>query len=128
MKKATKFGIDGKTLKSWIDWLKKENEGCCHKKIGDTNKHEIDIVVGWHKNDNDEWSIHWKIGQQSFNNCMQCDFDIDFDMPYFSNGEVINTCTEIIIPDGKRFAWNKLAAEINKEARLVFKQAKRIDY
>lgn len=29
MKKTTKFGIDGKTLKSWVDWLKKENEGCC---------------------------------------------------------------------------------------------------
>ena len=126
MKKATKFGIDGKTLKSWVNWLKKENEGCCHKKVGETNNHEIDIVVGWHKNDNDEWAIHWKIGQQSFNNCMQCDLDIDFDMPYDpETGDVVDTLTEF--PDKDQIDWEYEAKEINRIAKEVLIQAKSFD-
>ena len=123
----TKLGkIDGKTLKSWVAWLKAQNCGCCHMAIGQTDKHEVDICVGWH--DDDGWKICWKIGWQTFNNALQCDFDTDFDMPYPCNeyGDVYDTLSEV----GEIKAmkdWNKLAAEINRTAKDVFKCAVEID-
>ena len=41
--------IDGKTLKDWYEWLKEQDCGCCHMKIGDTELHEVDICMGWHQ-------------------------------------------------------------------------------
>lgn len=132
----TKLGkIDGKTLKGWVAWLKKQDCGCCHRAIGLTDLHEVDVCVGWHnygdgpkENDYANWKICWKIGWQTFNNGMQTDFDIDFDMPWPCNeqGDVYNTVSEIgeirAIKD-----WNRLAAEINRTAKDVFECAAKID-
>ena len=124
----TKLGkIDGKTLKSWVAWLKDQDCGCCHIAIGLTDKHEVDVCVGWHDY-GDGWKICWKIGWQTFKNASQCDFDIDFDMPYPCNeyGDVYDTLSEV----GELKAmkdWNKLAAEINRTAKNVFKCAVEID-
>ena len=132
----TKLGkIDGKTLKGWVAWLKDQDCGCCHRAIGLTDKHEVDVCVGWHNygdgpkdKDYANWKICWKIGWQTFNNGMQCDFDIDFDMPYPCNeyNDVYDTVTEVgeirTMKD-----WNKLAAEINRTAKDVFECALKID-
>lgn len=141
--------IDGKTLKSWYEWLKEQDCGCCHMKIGDTELHEVDICMGWHQFEEDSektiprkigntvvyireckpvWKIAWKIGWQGFNNGMQCDLDIDFDMPWPCNeyGDVYDTLSEV----GEITAmkdWNRLAAEINRTAKEVYKAACEID-
>lgn len=141
--------IDGKTLKDWYEWLKAQDCGCCHMKIGDTELHEVDICMGWHEYDEEDgpgepvkigkttvqtmkhkqvWKIAWKIGWQSFNNAMQCDLDIDFDMPWPCNeyGDVYDTLSEVGEPKTMK-DWNRLAGEINKAARDVFKCAVEID-
>lgn len=141
--------IDGKTLKSWYEWLKEQDCGCCHMKIGDTELHEVDICMGWHQYEEDcektiprkigntvvytreckpVWKIAWKIGWQGFNNAMQCDLDVDFDMPWPCNeyGDVYDTLSEVREPKTMK-DWNRLAGEINKTARNVFKCAVEID-
>lgn len=127
--------IDGKTLKSWYEWLKEQDCGCCHMKIGDTELHEVDICMGWHEYDEDDngkhkavWKIAWKIGWQTFNNGMQCDLDMDFDMPWPCNeyGDVYDTLSEVGEPKTMK-DWNRLASEINKTAKEVYKAACEID-
>ena len=124
--------IDGKTLKKWVEWLRQEDCGCCHKKLGDTKLHEVDICVGWHEFEEDVcgmckpvWKPAWKIGWQSFDNAMQCDLDIDFDMPWNEDG-VNDTLTEIGEPKTMK-DWNKIARDINMTAREVFKMAVETD-
>lgn len=141
--------IDGKTLKSWYEWLKEQDCGCCHMKIGDTELHEVDICMGWHQYEEEcekkiprkigntvvytreckpVWKIAWKIGWQDFNNGMQTDLDMDFDMPWPCNdyGDVYDTLSEVGEPKTMK-DWNRLAAEINKTAKDVFKCAVEID-
>ena len=135
MKRTKLPKIDGKTLKDWVAWLKDQDCGCCHMKLGDTDLHEVDVCVGWHnygdgpkENGYANWKICWKIGWQTFNNGMQTDFDLDFDMPWPCNeyNDVYDTVTEVgeirTMKD-----WNKLAAEINRTAKDVFKCAAEID-
>ena len=95
--------VTGKWLKSCYEWLVKEGEGCCHLVIGTTAKHNVCVCVGWTKVDVDdgpgepvtvgncttetrksheEWKVAWKIGWQTFDNVMQTDLDLDFDMPW----------------------------------------------
>lgn len=141
--------IDGKTLKAWAEWLKEQDCGCCHMKVGETDLHEVDICMGWHRFEEEGeakiprkigncvvytreckpvWKIAWKIGWQTFNNGMQCDFDLDFDMPWPCNeyDDVYDTVSEVgevrTMKD-----WNRLAAEINRTAKDVFKCAVEID-
>ena len=134
--------IDGKTLKDWYEWLKEQDCGCCHMKIGDTELHEVDVCMGWHQYEEEEtrdevsggrrfkpvWKIAWKIGWQGFRNAMQCDLDVDFDMPGPCNeyGDVYDTLSEVGEPETMK-DWNKLAGEINKTARDAFKRAVEID-
>lgn len=141
--------IDGKTLKGWSEWLKEQDCGCCHMKIGDTELHEVDICMGWHQYEEEGenkiprkigntvvyareckpvWKIAWKIGWQDFDNGMQTDLDIDFDMPWPCNeyGDVYDTLSEVGEPRTMK-DWNRLAGEINKTARDVFKCAVEID-
>ncbi len=87
--------IKGKDVKGAVEWLLKEGCGCYHFHICDTETKHMHICIGWHDY-GDEWQIASKIGMESFNNGMQCDFDIDFDMPYDAEtGEVWDTLQEI---------------------------------
>ena len=115
MKKLPK--ITGETVKGFVEWLKAEDCGCCHFKVGDTENNEIDIVVGWH-DFGDEWGIAWKIGMQSFKNAMQCDMDIDFLMPYDTeSGEVYDTLEGI----GEGVDYDALAQVMNETAEKVYR-------
>ena len=125
--------IDSKTLKGWVEWLKKEDCGCCHQKIGDTANFEVDVCVGWHDYGDGpkekgyaNWKICWKIGWQAFNNAMQCDLDVDFDMPYDKDFNVYDTLSEVGEPRTMK-EWNALAAEINKTAKEAFAFALKAD-
>jgi hypothetical protein len=124
--------IDGKTLRDWVAWLRAEDCGCCHMKLGDTEFHEVDVCVGWHESEEEAcgkckpvWKVAWKIGWQPFNNGMQTDLDIDFDMPHDESG-VYDTLTEI--GDLKTMKeWNMLAFGINATAKKVFEFADAAD-
>jgi len=128
MKRTKLPKIDGKTLKKWVEWLKAEDCGCCHMKLGDTELHEVDVCVGWHKFEENVcgmckpvWKVAWKIGWQKFNNAMQTDLDVDFDMPRDKDG-VYDTLTEV--GDLKTMnEWNMLARGINATAKEVFAMA-----
>lgn len=117
--------ITGETVKGYVEWLKAEDCGCCHFKVGDTENNEIDIVVGWHnfgdgpkEKNYDNWGVAWKIGMQSFANAMQCDMDIDFLMPYDTeSGEVYDTLEAI----GEGVNYDALAKVMNETAEKVYR-------
>lgn len=110
--------ISATDVENAIEWLKENDEGCYHFKVGDTDKNEIDICIGFH-DDGDGWKIAWKIGMQSPHNAMQTDLDIDFDMPYDGeSGDVYDTLT--VLEDLDNLDYNAIAAEMNDVAEKVF--------
>lgn len=89
------------------------------------------------------WKIAWKIGRQTHNNVMQCDLDVDFEMPYVTEamakanpklceGNVDDTCEEVFAdnrpgiiggwtsPVGFR-SWDDFAKYVRKTARRVWR-------
>lgn len=83
--------VTGKELKSWWEWLVREQAGCCSINFASTEKYRYCVCMGWHdygegpdeeRGFTDGFRVAWKIGRQTHNNIMQCDFDIDFEMPY----------------------------------------------
>jgi hypothetical protein len=148
--------VTGRWVSGCYKWLKEEDQGCCHLVFDESELHEVCVVIGWHQYDKDDWRIAWKIGQQSFNNGMQTDFDIDFEMPYNTEaycemenarlkaqgkydkynrcevGDVWDTTETIELKDGVTTPcgyrdWNALAAYIRKTARKVAKGVKEVD-
>lgn len=86
--------LTGKMVKKWYAWLRKNDMGCCLIWFASTDKYRYCVCMGWHNygdvkpwSDKDEYGadgfrVAWKIGRQTHNNIMQCDLDIDFEMPY----------------------------------------------
>ena len=95
--------VTGKSVRGWVEWLVREQDGCCSVCFATTDKYRYCVCVGWRKVDVDdgpgepvkvgssvmythrsheEWRVYWKIGRQTRNNSMQCDLDVDFEMPY----------------------------------------------
>ena len=109
--------ITGKTVAEFVKWLKEEDSGCCHFNVFNTEKYLMHICVGWHDT-GDGWKIYWKIGMETYQNAMQCDFDVDFIMPYDEEGNVYDTCTEIVEDE---IDWDVLAEEMNTTAEAVVK-------
>ena len=104
----TKLYVTATELKKAADYLAstKEQGGCYHWKVytnTDDNK-DISIVLGWtdgfNKNDpnkdkyqNDTWRLAVKVGYQPSNSMMQCDYDVDFNLPYNPDtGDVYDDC------------------------------------
>ena len=158
--------LTGKLIKWWYHWLHTEGDGCCSVCFDSTEKYNYVVCMGWHHYDDEMvldkngnpvqgehgikyrpvWKIAWKIGRQTRNNAMQCDFDVDFEMPYDDEtGDVDDTletieCEKIVhkpykylgktchpwrwsVPAGYR-DWNALAARMRRQARRVFKNWK----
>lgn len=102
--------VTGKRVKEWWRWLVCEQGGCCSVCFASTEKYRYYVCMGWQPgygpaseekwlgkdgkfhqsfcppvNAGEEdkgWRICWKIGRQTHNNIMRCDYDIDFEMPY----------------------------------------------
>ena len=179
MRQTDLNNVTGKTVKGWVEWLVREQSGCCSVHFASTEKYRYCVCVGWHKVDVDdgpgepvkvgkstlythksheEWRIYWKIGRQTHNNITQCDFDVDFEMPYVTEamakadpglceGDVDDTLEEIEVPgldllgknakgvkllDAGRHpvgycSWNKLATQMRKVARRVWRNWKDCD-
>lgn len=149
MRKGYLKEVTGKTVKGWYEWLLKEDQGCCSVYFADNDKYRYCVCMGWHASGTDEngkqqWVVAWKIGRQTHNNAMQCDFDVDFEMPYVSEAEAaanpelcagdVDDTLEIVsarkrttiyretkfsAPDGYR-SWEALATQIRKTARRVW--------
>lgn len=158
--------LTGRLVKEWYNWLRAEGDGCCSVCFDSTGKYDYAVCMGWHHCDDDPvvdekgnqvyeglvpkyravWKIAWKIGRQTRNSIMQCDFDVDFEMPYDNEtGDVDDTletieCEKIVhkpykcwgktwhpwrwsVPAGYR-DWNALAARMRRQARRVFKDWK----
>ncbi len=118
--------IKGSQLKSWVEWLKKEDCGCCHiVLVTDDKDREWCIAMGWldgfDEGEHGEyqsgtWNICAEIGFHDKGNFMFTDLGWDLTMPYDEkSGEVDDTTFTLYDePD-----WNKLADELNKEAERV---------
>ena len=149
-------GVTGKWLKGCRKWLVKQGCGCCHLAFGTTANHEVCVVVGWTDCGGRTYKVAWKIGWQTFDNAMQTDFDIDFDVPAntkaycdkmnaklkaegkyskytrYVEGDVFFTDEIIELKEGKSTPvgyrdWNALAAYVRKTARQALAFAKEVD-
>ena len=161
MKKCDLKEVTGKWLKGCYKWLVKEDSGCCHVVFGTTAKHNVCVCVGWTDDgtgsqaEGPHYSVAWKIGWQTFNNAMQTDLDLDFDMPWntkaycdkmnakltkeerkrgvrYVEGDVYDTEEIIELKEGRTTPqgyrdWNALAAFVRKTAREVLAYAKEVD-
>ena len=147
--------LTGKMVREWYAWLMKEQMGCCSIWYESTDKYRYCVCMGWHnlgdgpkEKNYDHWVVAWKIGRQTHNNIMQCDLDVDFEMPFVTEemakadkslceGDVDDT-EEVVecltrpnrhgnfpysSPRGYR-SWDRLAACMRKTARRVFKDWK----
>lgn len=152
MRSCKLMDITGRELKSAYEWLVEEDCGCSSWCFDVTDKQRICVCMGWHQYD-DEWAVAWKIGQQSRNNIMQCDLDIDFEMPWNTEaycakmnatltkedrkvgnvwhiGDVYDTLEEVFVRDGKIQGyrnWDAFAAHVRKTAREVAKFIKEVE-
>ena len=140
MRQTDLKNVTGKMLKDWWEWLVREQMGCCSVNFASTEKYRYCVCMGWRsgfgpaseerwrgkdgklhqafcppvdpKEADEGWRICWKIGRQTHNNIMQCDYDIDFEMPYVTaymaasdaelvEGNVDDTDEDIVLKWGK---------------------------
>lgn len=124
------FGkIDLEFLKWAIGWLNEQTDGCCYKKVAETDEGTgLFIVIGWQDgydkapentpNADGTWRINSKIAYQHSNNASQSDFQIDWYMPYDKKtGEVDDTSTEVEATEAE-------VKRLNDEAWRVWKDWK----
>ena len=160
--------LTGRLVKEWYHWLRAEGDGCCSICFDSTGKYDYAVCMGWHHCDDDPvvdekgnqvyeglvpkyravWKVAWKIGRQTRNNIMQCDFDVDFEMPFVTEkmakadprlceGDVDDTLEVVecaVLANRHRSlpysaprgypSWNALAARMRRQARRVFKDWK----
>ena len=133
--------VNAKELKEAADYLAstKEQGGCYHWKVyanTDDNK-DISIVLGWtdgfNKNDpdkdkyqDDTWRLAVKVGYQPSNSMMQCDYDIDFNLPYNPDtGDVYDDCEYCIY---ETTDFGALAKDINYMASYVIEHWKELGH
>lgn len=129
LKDMKKITLD--ELREDIKWLDEQKCGCCYHKVAWTDKGTyLAIVVGWDDGFTEApagtpmadgtWRICAKVAYQHSNNVMQCDFDVDWLMPYDKDtGDVDDTCTQV---SGSRFdvKW------LNEQARRVWKDWRKV--
>ena len=122
-----KFGslkdVTGKFAKESVEWLTENKMGCCSICFATDYRYKYAVCIGWHDGGHG-WEVAWKIGRQTTNNIMQCDFDVDFEMPYSDeSGDVDDTLETIEVVGGKPVgyrSWAELASRMRDEARRVW--------
>jgi hypothetical protein len=78
------------------------------------------------KYQDDTWRLAVKVGYQPDNSIMQCDYDVDFNLPYNpDNGDVCDDC-EYCIYETTNF--EALAKDINQNASWVIKHWKELGH
>ena len=128
-----KFGslkdVTGKFARSSVKWLHARQMGCCSICFATDDRYNYSVCIGWHDGGHG-WEVAWKIGRQTTNNIMQCDFDVDFEMPYSDeSGDVDDTLETIEVVKGKPVgyrSWAELASRMRDEARRVWHDWKEV--
>lgn len=96
--------IKAKEIKQAVDFLLKEKEGCYFKPLKiDNGNNKWGIVIGWGAGFDEQEKTSFSDGEYRIcskiaynDNALQCDYDIDFVMPYDKEtGEVYDTDTEL---------------------------------
>ena len=115
--------VTGKFARSSVEWLHARQMGCCSICFATDDRYNYSVCIGWHDGGHG-WEVAWKIGRQTTNNIMQCDFDVDFEMPYSDeSGDVDDTLETIEVVKGKPVgyrSWAELASRMRDEARRVW--------
>ena len=115
--------VTGKFARSSVKWLHARQMGCCSICFATDDRYNYSVCIGWHDGGHG-WEVAWKIGRQTTNNIMQCDFDVDFEMPYSDeSGDVDDTLETIEVVGGKPVgyrSWAELASRMRDEARRVW--------
>lgn len=136
----TKSYVTEDKLKKAIEYLRanKGKQICYRWKVcaNTEDSKNIYIVLGW-KEIPDEpskykdkyyyngYRLAVKVGYQPSNSVMQCDYDIDFGLPCFTNGEVIVDCEGVIY---KSTNFSRLVYEMNNSASWVIKNWKELKH
>ena len=119
--------VTGKFARSSVKWLHARQMGCCSICFATDDRYNYSVCIGWHDGGHG-WEVAWKIGRQTTNNIMQCDFDVDFEMPYSDeSGDVDDTLETIEVVGGKPVgyrSWAELASRMRDEARRVWRDWK----
>ena len=130
-----KFGsvndVTGKFVKESVERLKKVQCGCCSVCFATDDTYNYAVCIGWHdlgdgpkEKGYHHWVIAWKIGRQTTNNVMQCEFDVDFELPFSEeSGDVDDTLETIETVAGQPAgysSWAALAARMREEAQRVW--------
>lgn len=148
--------VTGRWLRESYKWLVANDCGCCHVAFAESGTHRVSVCVGWTADGPKTWKVAWKIGWQTFDNAMQTDLDLDFDMPWntqaycdkmnaelkakgeygkhnrYVEGDVYDTEETIELKPGGTTPvgyrdWNALAAAVRKTARKVAAYAREVD-
>lgn len=115
------------TLREAVAFLMQRKSGCFHYTVWDDGENDWAIVVGFMADCIDDPNffgdgrgagLYYKIAYQPHDSGMQCDFGLDWEMPYNEDGEVDDTCTPVWKPDTSK-GWRILADEINETANRV---------
>ena len=109
-------------VRGWFESLMEAQEGCCHLEYAADEKYAYSVCMGWTQGFADkqgQFDVAWKIGRQTHNNIMQCDLDIDFEMPWDEKtGDVDNTLTRVCGSSN----WEHEAFEMREEARRIWER------
>lgn len=98
--------ITGKQIRESAEWLIETQAGCSHYEIANTRNNVLAFVIGFLplgecKDGKPKYGVFAKIGFQSHKNIMQCDFGVDWDMPYNpETGDVFDTIISVCDEDG----------------------------
>lgn len=96
--------IKAEEIKQAVDFLLKEKEGCYFKPLKiDNGNNKWGIVIGWGAGFDEQEKTSFSDGEYRIcskiaynDSALQCDYDIDFVMPYDKEtGEVYDTDTEL---------------------------------
>ena len=102
-----------KSFTNAVKEMTQHKEGCYHWWLGtDNNGNNWAIVLGWkdgyEEDDSDElsdgtWHLAAKVAYQPHNSIMQCDYDVDWTMPYDKEtGDVWDTDTTVYLHDNHK--------------------------
>lgn len=124
MKRGQLKEVTGRAIKGWYDWLKKEDAGCCSLCYASDDKYNYCVVMGWAYIGEGHYEIAWEIGRQTLNSAMQCDFDVDFELPSSEDGDVDDTRSVLDPVPSNILEWSAIAKVMRDEARRVYEQWK----
>jgi hypothetical protein len=117
--------LTGRMLRDWVRWLQERKCGCCHLEVAQTENNIVSICAGYRDLSDNDWNICAMVAFQSRNNVCQCDYDIDFTMPWVpETGDVVDTEERICKEDDKLPSLrecSEIAKRLNSAVTMIKK-------